>query len=46
MIGVAAEEDIDLITLGWSQYGGAGRARTVRGIVADADVPVMLIPAA
>lgn len=44
VVNVAVEEYVDLITLGWSRQIGPGRARTVRRIVADADVPVMLIP--
>ncbi|GAA2899174.1 hypothetical protein GCM10010517_64670 [Streptosporangium fragile] len=46
VVDVAAAEHVDLIVLGWSQRVEEGRARTVRRIVADADVPVMLIPVA
>lgn len=41
---VAAEEHAHLIALGWSQGLGDGRARTVRGTVHDATVPVILVP--
>ncbi|MEV8438738.1 universal stress protein [Actinosynnema sp. NPDC051121] len=43
---VAADADVQLIALGWSQRLDAGRARTVRGTVRDAEVPVMLVPLA
>jgi len=41
---VAADEHADLIALGWSQRLEAGRARTVRRTVREADVPIMLVP--
>ncbi len=44
VVDVAVAERADLITLGWSQHLGAGRARTVRRCVQDSTVPVMLIP--
>lgn len=43
---VAADERAQLIALGWSQRTGRGRARTVRGTIRDATVPVMLVPLA
>lgn len=46
ILDVAVDERVDLITLGWSQQVDPGRARTVRRIVADADVPVLLLPIA
>lgn len=44
VVDVAAEEHVDLITLGWSQHLAPGRAQTVRRTIADASVPVMLVP--
>lgn len=46
VVNVATAEHVDLIALGWSQRIEEGRAQTVRRTVADADVPVMLIPVA
>ncbi|WP_169814785.1 universal stress protein [Nocardia crassostreae] len=46
MIVDVAAEHADLIVLGWSRQLLLGRARTVRGAVAGASVPVMLVPAA
>ncbi|MFF5113754.1 universal stress protein [Streptosporangium sp. NPDC000509] len=46
VVSVAAAEHVDLIALGWSQHLDEGRARTVRETLADARVPVMLIPVA
>jgi hypothetical protein len=43
---VATDERSQLIALGWSQRTGRGRARTVRGTIRDATVPVMLVPLA
>lgn len=44
VIGVAEEEQADLIALGWSQNLDPGRAHTVRQCVRDARVPVLLLP--
>ena len=44
LLDAAVDERADLVVLGWSQRLAAGRARTVRRAVADAAVPVMLIP--
>lgn len=44
VVDVASREHVDLITLGWSQHLAPGRAQTVRRTIADATVPVMLIP--
>ncbi|MGH4007147.1 MAG: universal stress protein [Pseudonocardiaceae bacterium] len=44
VVDVAATEQVDLITLGWSQRLGPGRACIVRKTVRDAVVPVMLVP--
>ncbi len=44
VVDVAASLGADLIALGWSQRLDAGRARTVRRAVAEAPVPVMLVP--
>jgi hypothetical protein len=43
---VADAEGSQLIALGWSQRLDSGRARTVRGTIRDATVPVMLVPSA
>ncbi|WP_020659157.1 universal stress protein [Amycolatopsis benzoatilytica] len=43
---VAADEQVDLIALGWSQRLDEGRARTVRSTVRESTVPVMLVPLA
>lgn len=43
VVDVAAEEHVDLVALGWSQHL-AGRAQTVRRTIADAPIPVMLVP--
>ncbi|RDI55222.1 universal stress protein [Nocardia mexicana] len=45
VVDVAAEH-ADMIILGWSQNLESGRARTVRKTVAEAAVPVMLVPQA
>jgi nucleotide-binding universal stress UspA family protein len=44
VVDVARSENVDLIALGWSQKVSEGRAPTVRSVVADAPVPVMLVP--
>lgn len=46
VVDVAAQEDADLIALGWSRQPGPGRARTVRHTVLAATVPVLLVPLA
>ncbi|HEU4422660.1 MAG TPA: universal stress protein [Pilimelia sp.] len=44
VVSVAADENVDLITLGWAQRLDLHRARTVRQTVTKARVPVMLMP--
>jgi nucleotide-binding universal stress UspA family protein len=44
ILDVAAEEQVDLIALGWSQHLTPGRARTVRATLARATIPVLLLP--
>ncbi|GAB1691663.1 universal stress protein [Krasilnikovia sp. M28-CT-15] len=44
VIDVADAERVDLIALAWSQRLGPGRAGTVRRTVAEATMPVALIP--
>ncbi|MFJ4654481.1 universal stress protein [Nocardia sp. NPDC088792] len=39
-----ADDQMDLVILGWSQRPEPGRAQTVRKIVEETSVPVMLIP--
>jgi nucleotide-binding universal stress UspA family protein len=41
---VAVAEQADMIALAWSQRLGPGRAAAVRQTIAEAEVPVMLIP--
>lgn len=44
VVSVAADEKVDMITLGWAQRLNPKRARTVRQTVTEAHVPVMLMP--
>jgi len=44
VVKVAAEANMDLIALGWSQQLDRGRARIVRRTATDAHVPVLLVP--
>ncbi len=44
VIEVAEQEAVDLIALGWSQDLGPGRAAVVRSALADAGIPVLLVP--
>ena len=44
VVEVAVSEHADLIALGWAQDLSAGRARTVRSTLAQAPVPVLLLP--
>lgn len=44
ILDVAATERADLIALGWAQNLSAGRARTVRTTLAQATVPILLVP--
>ncbi len=44
VLSVAAQEQADLIVLGWAQDLSAGRARTVRETLSRAAVPVLLVP--
>ncbi len=46
VVSVAAQEQADLIVLGWAQDLSAGRARTVRQALSSAGVPVLLVPLA
>lgn len=46
VVDVAAEENADLIAMGWSQTLEGERARTVRRSVLDSGIPVMLMPVA
>jgi len=41
---VAVAEQADMIALAWSQRLGPGRAAAVRRTIAEAEVPVMLVP--
>lgn len=43
---VCATESADLIVLSWSQDSSAGRAAVVRHVLADATIPVLLLPLA
>jgi nucleotide-binding universal stress UspA family protein len=40
----AAELDADLVVVAWHRELGGGHGRVVRGLLEDADVPVLLIP--
>jgi nucleotide-binding universal stress UspA family protein len=44
LLEVARAEDADLIVVGWSQDLSPGRADVVRLLLADAHVPVLLVP--
>jgi nucleotide-binding universal stress UspA family protein len=44
ILDVAATEHADLIALGWARNLSAGRARTVRATIAEAAIPVLLLP--
>jgi nucleotide-binding universal stress UspA family protein len=44
VVSVAAQEDVDLIVMAWSQRLAPDRAATVRRAVQEARVPVMLMP--
>ena len=44
VVRVAADADVDLIALGWSQDLSAGRAAVVRETLARSVVPVLLVP--
>ncbi|GAA4790961.1 hypothetical protein GCM10023200_27630 [Actinomycetospora chlora] len=44
VVAVAREERPDLVVLGWAQHSESPRAPVVRRVVADADVPVLLVP--
>lgn len=44
VLEVASTEAADLIVLGWSQDLSVGRAEVVRLLLADAKVPVLLVP--
>lgn len=44
VLAVAAQDQADLIVLGWAQDLSAGRARTVRETLSGAAVPVLLVP--
>lgn len=41
---LARRPDIDLIALGWSQDLSPGHARTVREVLSQSSVPIMLVP--
>jgi nucleotide-binding universal stress UspA family protein len=41
---LAAEEDVDMAVLSWSQDASAGHAKVVRDVVARAVIPVLLLP--
>lgn len=44
LVEVADEQSADLIVVGWSQDLSPGRAEVVRRLLADTDVPVLLVP--
>jgi nucleotide-binding universal stress UspA family protein len=44
ILETADTEGVDVIALGWSRNLSAGRAHTVQAVLADAHVPVLLIP--
>ena len=44
LLDVAARDDVDLIVLGWGQDLSGGHARVVRTVLANATVPVLLVP--
>jgi nucleotide-binding universal stress UspA family protein len=46
VVGVAEDESVDLIALGWNQQLAPGRAEVVRAVLERGALPIMLIPAA
>jgi nucleotide-binding universal stress UspA family protein len=44
VLTTAAQEGVDLISLGWSQSLSPGRAEVVRRVLSEAPVPVLLVP--
>lgn len=44
IVDVATEEEVDVIALGWSRHLDGGHARNVVRTVAEAGVPVLLLP--
>lgn len=44
VLTVGAEEHSDFIALGWSQRLDPGRARVIRRLLSEADLPVLLVP--
>lgn len=44
VLATATQEGVDLISLGWSQSLGPGRAEVVRRVLSEARVPVLLVP--
>jgi hypothetical protein len=45
MRAVAAEA-ADIVALGWSQQLQPGRARVIRRLLADSDIPILMLPTA
>jgi hypothetical protein len=41
---VAAEEDVDLVVLSWSQDTSSGHATVIRDVLGGSRLPVMLLP--
>jgi nucleotide-binding universal stress UspA family protein len=46
VFGVAEEESVDLIALGWNQRLAPGRAEVVRAVLERGTLPILLIPTA
>lgn len=44
LVDVARSASVDLIVLGWGKHVDAGRAQVVRALLAEAKVPVLLVP--
>lgn len=44
VLDVAVRESVDVIALGWSQRLDPGRAEVVRHVLAEARIPVLLVP--
>lgn len=44
LVDVARSASVDLIVLGWGRHADEGRAQVVRALLAEATVPVLLVP--
>lgn len=44
VIRAVTAEAADIVALGWSQQLQAGRARVIRRLLADSDIPILMLP--